>query len=67
MNFIFDDIKVIADGEKEKIASELSFFAITVLLPAYFVSLWRVCFLQNLQYLFISNLSGVFFLFFIVS
>lgn len=23
MNFIFDDIKVIADGEKEKIAAEL--------------------------------------------
>ena len=32
----------------------------------YLVSLWRVCFLQNLQYLFISRRSGSFFLFFIV-
>jgi len=32
----------------------------------YFVSLWTVCFWQNLQYFFISILSGSFFLFFIV-
>ena len=30
----------------------------------YFVSLWTVCFLQNLQYFFISRRSGSFFLFF---
>ena len=34
--------------------------------PPYLVSLCGVCFLQNLQYLFISILSGSFFLFFLV-
>ena len=33
----------------------------------YFVSLWSVCLRQNLQYFFISSLSGSFFLFFSVS
>ena len=42
------------------------FFLSAISSPPYLVSLWRVCFLQNLQYLFISSLSGVFFLFFIV-
>ena len=32
----------------------------------YFVSLWSVCLRQNLQYFFISSLSGSFFLFFMV-
>lgn len=32
----------------------------------YFVSLWSVCLRQNLQYFFISSLSGSFFLFFLV-
>ena len=36
------------------------------LLAFYFVSLCAVCFLQNLQYFFISSLSGVFCLFLVV-
>jgi hypothetical protein len=34
--------------------------------PAYFTSLWAMCFRQNLQNLFRSNRSGSFFLFFMV-
>ena len=34
---------------------------------SYLVSRWRVCFLQKRQYLFISSLSGSFFLFLLVS
>ena len=41
-------------------------FVSHIFTSAYLVSLWRVCFLQKGQYLFISNLSGEFFLFFIV-
>jgi hypothetical protein len=34
--------------------------------PSYFVSLWTVCFLQNLQYFLSSSLSVVVFLFLVV-
>lgn len=34
--------------------------------PFYLTSLWSVCFLQNLQNFFISNLDWCFFLFFVV-
>lgn len=44
-------------------AAEVFSFSPFLYLPTYFVSLWRVCFLQKRQYLFISSLSGVFFLF----
>ena len=49
-------------------ASAILLYSLSVNKPKYyyFVSLCVVCFLQNLQYLFISSLSGSFFLFFIV-
>ena len=66
-------VAAIIDWLNRKIKKENVVLASVVSLPCYlplitryFVSLCRVCFLQNLQYLFISSLSGSFFLFFIV-
>jgi len=43
-------------------------FSFATVVPSFhhFVSLWSVCFRQNLQYFFSSILSGSFFLFFMV-
>jgi hypothetical protein len=60
-------LSFLSDLAVSEVALATAFFlSSAILLPPYFVSLWRVCFLQNLQYFFISNLSGLFFFSFIV-
>jgi hypothetical protein len=65
------DLTVMSLKKRFSLAMKDGFFAVFSICHGssflhHFVSLWSVCFRQNLQYFFSSILSGSFFLFFMV-